>query len=244
MPSPPCDVSSQTAAELAYLLSGGPLGGEDVDRPCPTWNAPVFPGAKGEPQDSASQSSSRHTASYTHLIQAFLTSLSKLPVSSASHHCVSAGTGFPAPIPLVCLVGVISFPEPEGEMLESAPLFSFFPKIIEQMYCCKSLVCPAKQGAQPTPTISQDFLLFPKGPELYFLGTVHLTLPVRTQTTADRKHSSLAYAENKYIDSSQNCSDFGCSLLKAWRRGPNDATEFAFLSLLALSAAGRPFSSC
>lgn len=166
-----------------------------------------------------SQSSSRHTASYTHLIQAFLTSFLKLPVSMASHHCVSAGTGFPAPIPLVCLVGVISFPEPEGETCESVPLFSFYPKITEQIHFCKSLVCPAKQGAQPTPTISQDFLLFSKGPELYFLGTAHLTPPARTRTAADRKHNSLAYAENKCIDSSQNYCDFGCSLLKAWREG-------------------------
>lgn len=156
MPPPPCEVSSQTAAELAYLLSGGPLEWEDVDRPCPTWNAPVFPGTRGEPQDSASHP--HVTASYTHLIQAFPTSLSNLPVSTASHHCVPAGTGFPASIPLVCLVGVISFPEPEGETRESAPLFSFFRKSQSKSISVNlSSAQPSKGLSPPLPSLKTSY---------------------------------------------------------------------------------------
>lgn len=82
--------------------------------------------------------------------QAFLTSLLKLLVSTASYHCVSAGTGFLAPIPLACLVGVISFPEPEGEMRESAPLFSFFSQKSQSKSISVNLLSPQpSKGLSP-----------------------------------------------------------------------------------------------
>lgn len=42
----------------------------------------MFPGAIRDPQDAAIHP---HTESYAHLLQAFLTPLSKLPVSMACH---------------------------------------------------------------------------------------------------------------------------------------------------------------
>lgn len=82
---PPCGVPFQLAEELASLLPGGPWGWENVHRSHPTWDAPVFPGAIREPQDAAIHP---HSASHAHLLLAFLTPLSKLPVSMACHYCV------------------------------------------------------------------------------------------------------------------------------------------------------------
>lgn len=115
----------QSAAELASVLHGSPWGWEDVDRPHPTRDAPVFPRTSREPQG---------TTIHPHAMYPPAPGLPGTSLEVFGLHGLS----------LLCSpCWDTSFPEPKGEMWKSAPLFSFFRKNTEQIYFCTSLTCPA-----------------------------------------------------------------------------------------------------
>lgn len=125
----------------------------------------------------------------THLLQAFLAPLSKFSVSMACHYCV-------------CRVGTPPSLN-QRERCENLLLCSpFSEKTQNKSISVHLLPAQPREGlssADPC-LVSQGFLLYLKGgAALSWDCPPHL--PVRTQSIANGKHSSLAYAENKCVDS-------------------------------------------
>lgn len=74
------------------------------------------------------------------------------PLEASGSHMpatMSLRTGSLAPMLLVCLVGVISFPESKGETHESAPLFSFFRKTQNKSISVNLLGAQPSEGLSP-----------------------------------------------------------------------------------------------